>query len=541
MEPPAPFAVLALALLIAGLSVAARRRRWPAPILMLVAGIAVSFAPGLPALALDPDLVLLLLLPPLLYASGVGMSWRGFRSNLRPILLLAVGCVLFTAGAVAAVVHGLLGVPWAVGFVLGAIVSPPDAVAPMAIARRLGLPRRLLTVLEGESFVNDATALVAFSFALGAVATGRFSLGDAALRFAVIVAGELAYGLAVGGALLRLRHLAADPRAEVLLALATPFLAFWPPHGLGGSGVIACVAAGLWVSWNGRTLIRPATRLQGFFIWDLVTWAIEALVFLLTGLQARAVAETLAGAGAGRALAAGALVSVTVIVVRFVWVFPATYLPRFLSPSLRARDPYPDWRTPFLIGFTGLRGVVSLAAALSVPLRLGDRPFPERDLVLFATFCVIVATLLGQGALLPGVIRRLGLARTGRDEAARNRRDEQAVRLEGLDAVLAAIDRARAKGAAPATADALRRWHADRRTRLAATADAATADDPVRDAGELQLRLIAVERVTVDRAYAENRLTDEARRRIERELDLEDARVRHVLANAGAPGGAPDD
>jgi CPA1 family monovalent cation:H+ antiporter len=215
------------------------------------------------------------------------MSWRGFRSNLRAILLLAIGCVLFTATAVAAVAHYALGLPWSIGFVLGAIVSPPDAVAPMAVLREIGLPRRLTTVLEGESLVNDATALVAFSFALGAVATNTFSLEAATVKFVVVVAGEIGFGIAVGWLMLRLRHLSNEPRAEVLLALSTPFIAFWPPHALGGSGVVACVAAGLYVSWNGRRLIRPATRLQGYFIWDLVTWVVEALLFLLTGLQAR--------------------------------------------------------------------------------------------------------------------------------------------------------------------------------------------------------------------------------------------------------------
>ena len=408
----------------------------------------------------------------------------------------------------------------------------------MAIMRRLGVPRRLTTVLEGESLVNDATALVVFSFALGAVATNSFSLGDAMLRFCAIVAGELAYGIAIGWAMLRLRHLADDPRAEVLLALATPFIAFWPPHGLGGSGVIACVAAGLFASWNGRNLIRPATRLQGFFIWDLVVWVIEALVFLLTGLVARVVMGELGGQRLAQALAAGALVSLTVVIVRFAWVFPASYLERLL-PSVRRAAPRANWREPFMIAFTGLRGVVSLAAALSIPLTLGGRPFPERDLLLFATFCVIAVTLLGQGSLLPWVVRRLGLAQAGRAEAAQNKRDEQTVRIEGVDAVLAAIARAEADGTAPAAVAALRRYHADRRAHLAITADTATADDPVTDASTLQLRLVAAERTAIGRAYADNRLTDEARRRIERELDLEEARINHLLTSAGSNGGDP--
>src|SRR5215510_9289697 len=232
---PALLYALGLALLIAALTVVARRVHVLSPILLLIVGALIAFTPGIPQLVLDPELVLLILLPPLLYSSGVGMSWRGFRSNLRPILLLAIGCVLFTATAVAALSHYLLGMPWAVGFVLGAIVAPPDAVAPLAVMKHIRLPRRLITVLEGESLVNDATALVIFGFALSAVLTGTFSLPAAIGQFFAIILGEIAYGITLGWLILRLRHLAADPLAEVLLALATPFLAFWPPHAAGSS------------------------------------------------------------------------------------------------------------------------------------------------------------------------------------------------------------------------------------------------------------------------------------------------------------------
>jgi CPA1 family monovalent cation:H+ antiporter len=523
---------LALALLIAGLSVAARRLRIASPILMLLAGAALAFLPSVPAVRVNPELVLLLLLPPLLYSSGVGMSWRGFRSNLRPILLLAIGCVLFTAAAVAVIVHYLLGVSWAVGFVLGAIVSPPDAVAPMAVLRAMHLPRRLVTILEGESLVNDATALVTLGFALAAVGVADFSLGAAVVQFVVIVGAEILYGVAIGYLMLGLRHRVADPRAEVLLALATPFIAFWLPHAVGGSGVIACVATGLYVSWNGRALIRPATRLQGFFIWDLVTWAIEALVFLLAGLQARAVVESMNAGGWPRALAAGAIVSVAVIVVRFVWVYPATYLPRLLFPVTCRADPLPDWRQSFLLAFSGLRGVVSLAAALLIPLTVDGGPFPDRDLVLFATYSVIVVTLVGLGSALPALVRGLGLQQRGAAEAARNRQDEQRVRLEALDAVLESLQRNDDPLGQSVHGEALRRWHADRRELLQRLSTGTDQGDDSASAA-LDLQLLDIERTAVGRAYAENRITDEARRRIERELDLEDARVRHALVSAG--------
>jgi CPA1 family monovalent cation:H+ antiporter len=518
--------VVILCATVAALSVAAQRLRVAAPILMLVAGAAIAFVPGIPQVALDPELVLVLLLPPFLYSSGVGMSWRGFRSNLRPILLLAIGCVLFTAGAVAAVMHYLIGFSWAVGFVLGAIVSPPDAVAPMAILRSMRLPRRAVTVLEGESLVNDATALVTLAFAINAVASGTFSLTAAASEFVAIVLGEVAFGIAVGWAMLRLRHEAANARAEVMLALITPYLAFWPPHALGGSGVVACVAAGLYVSWNGRRLIRPDTRLQGYFIWDLLTWAIEALVFLLTGLQARSVVVGLAGDGLQRAFVAAALVTLTVVAVRFVWVYPATYLPRLLMPRACAADPPPDWRMPFLVSFTGLRGAVSLIGALLVPAYIAGKPFPDREVVLFATYAVIVVTIVGLGLTLRPVVRLLGLAEAGADEFAANQRDEQQVRLEALDAVLHRLD-----GAKDRSAEALRRAYGDRRARIAAADVSSSPPDTVARCA-LELRLIDAEREAIAEAYEKNRITDDARRRIERELDLEEARVRHAMAIA---------
>jgi monovalent cation/hydrogen antiporter len=539
---PDLFVILSLGIAVAFLSVGARRLRAAPSILMLLAGVALAFVPNLPPVALKPDLVFLLFLPPLLYYSGVNMSWRSFRSNLRPILALAIGCVLFTAAAVAAVAHFALGLSWPVGFVLGAIISPPDAVAPIALLRRMRLPQRLITTLEGESLVNDATALVAFSFALGAVATGAFSPAAATAQFAMIVIGELAYGIAVGWGMLHIRHYARDPRAEVLLALITPFIAFWLPHEVGGSGVMACVATGLYVSWNGRRLIRPDTRLQGYFIWNIATWVVEALIFLLTGLQARVIAGNLSAAEWMELLQAGALITITIIVVRFVWVFSYTHVPRLLVRALGRDDPLPDWRMPFMVGFTGLRGVVSLAAALSIPITLDDHPFPDRDLVLFVTFFVIVATLVGLGSLLSFVARRIGLEGAGRAEAVKAKRYERAARLKGIRAALKELERAEAEGEPAISVAALRRHHADRLALLTTTADESTPDEPATDAARLQLRLVGAERAAITRLYEESRISDEARRRIERELDLEEARSEHARASsssAEASGGDP--
>ena len=509
----------------------ARRISVPQSIMLVITGVVLSIAPGLPPVAIAPDFVLLLLLPPLLYAAGVGMSWPGFRKNLRPILLLAIGCVVFTATAVAATCRYLLGMDWAAGFVLGAVVAPPDAVAPMAIARRLHMPQGLLTILEGEGLVNDATALILFSFAVGAVESGRFSAVAALGSFSVIVVGETLWGVAVAWVLLRVRHWARNPQSEIILALLTPYLAFWPPHALGGSGVLAAVASGLFVSWNGPRLIAPATRLQGYFVWGLVTHGIEGLLFLLIGLQARTLAAGLGMAGWERLVFAASIVTVVVVTVRFAWVFPATYLPRLL-PALRRSDPAPHWRMPFLIGFTGIRGVVSLAAAFSIPREMDGSPFPDRQLILFVTFVVIMATLLGQGALLPRVSRSLGLADAGEREEADDKAAEVAARLKGVDAVLAELDRFAAAGEPPDAVRALRRRHCDRRAEYAGTADEQVDGSPLAEDARLQAKLIEVERKSINLAYLHSEITDDARRRIERELDLEDARNLHALESA---------
>src|ERR1700693_5057039 len=390
--------ILLLLAVLAAVAYVARRLNAAPSILLVIAGIGLPLAPALPRIELAPELVLLGILPPLIYSAGVAMSWREFRFNLRPIALLAFGAVIFTTCAVAAVVHWLLGMPWAIGFLLGAIVSPPDAGAPPAIVRRLGVPRRLVVVLEGEGLANDATALILYRFAVAAVSTGLFSFGDAAGTLALIVVGESAYGIAVGWLSLRLRRWARDPRVEITLSLLPPYPAFLVPQQLGGSGVLATVATGLFVSWNGPLLIPAATRLQGIFFWDLLIYLLEGFIFLVTGMQMRTLIDrTDLGWLHALALAVPLIVAVLVI-ARFIWMYPAIYVPRWLSPSLARRDPSPPCQWAFVLAFVGVRGVVSLAAALAIPLTTAaGAEFPDRDLILFIIFGLIVVTLLGQG------------------------------------------------------------------------------------------------------------------------------------------------
>jgi CPA1 family monovalent cation:H+ antiporter len=528
--------VFALMAVTAFAALGARRTGIPESIFLVLLGLLISFLPGMPRIALQPDLVLRLLLPPLLYRAGVNMSWRGFRSNLRPILLLAVGLVIFTAIAVAEVSHHLLGLPLAVGFVLGAVVSPPDAVAPMAIARRFVLPSRALNILEGEGLVNDATALILFSFAVAAVTEGtQFSLPDAGGTFLVIVLCEIAWGLFIGWGGLNLRRWAQDTRVEMVFALLMPFTAFWIPHSLGGSGVLATVICGLFVSWNGPRYISPATRLQGFFFWDLVVYLVESIVFLLTGLEARVVADTLDLTQWEHLAAACAAVCAVIIAVRFVWVYLATYLPRLLLPSLARKDPAPPGKNVFLVAYTGIRGVVSLAAALSIPMiQANGKPFPDRGLVLLATFAVILVTLVGQGLTLPLVISWLGIAEYGKQEADLDKRREINARLASIDAALARLDRLEGAVSAPEAASALRRRNEDRRAYFVAACRDVARGDISNAAAALQLQFLDAERQSIADLYYRGEINDEARRRIERELDLEDARIRHAAASGAA-------
>ena len=507
----------------------AERVRLPMPILLVIAGIALALIPGLPAVELDADFVMLALLPPLIYFAAFSMSWQAFCANLRPILLLAIGCVLFTTAAVAIAGHWLIGLPLGVAFMLGAIVSPPDVVAPLAVAQRLGMPRRITAVLEGEGLVNDATALILFNVALIAVLTGRFSVLDATRDFALVLVGETAWGLVVAYVVLRLRHRAREPRIEVMLSLMTPFLSFWLPHSLGGSGVLATVVAGLYTGWAGVSLIRSNTRLQALFFWDIVNTVITGMIFLLTGLQARTVAAGLDSATLWQLILQGLFISAVVIVVRFLWVFPATYVPRWLFPSIAARDPSPDWRFPFIVAFTGVRGVVSLAAALSIPAMIAANvPFPGRDRVLVITFMVIVVTLIAQGLTLSVVVRKLGLDRLGADEQRERKLRETMARIETARAALARLGTAAAEQ--NLSEELVRPWLARQEQRIAQLDGARNPDGDgfatVSGVRSVELALIDAERNRLNNLLLEGQISDEIRRRIERDLDLDEERVR---------------
>ena len=390
--------LLALMVAVAGLSVLARVVRVPYPILLVLGGLVIGFLPGMPDVELPPELVLVVFLPPLLYWAGFFSSPRDLRADARAISLSAVGLVLATTVAVAVVAHAVVdGMSWPAAFALGAIVSPTDPLAASAIGRRLGVPRRIITLLEGESLVNDATALVAYRIAVAAAVSGGFVVWEAGLRFVVTAVGGVAVGLLAGWLVAELRRRLDDPVVEIVVSLFTGYAAYLPAELLGVSGVLAAVTAGLYVGWRAPELASPSTRLLGFSFWEVLVYLANAVLFILVGLQLQPILDDLDGTAVAVLVAQGVLVSAVVIGARLGWVFSVPYLIRAIDrrPSQVMRRA--GARERLVVGWSGMRGAVSLAAALALPL-----DFPLRNLILFLTFAVILATLVVQGLTLPG-------------------------------------------------------------------------------------------------------------------------------------------
>src|SRR5881296_480583 len=394
--------VLALLVGVAFLALLARRLAVPTPALFVAGGLLVALLPGLPAVQFDPQLVFLVFIPPLLYRASLLASYRDVRANLRPILLLGVGHVLFVTAVVAWVAHlAVPGLPWAPAFALGAVVSPPDVAAATAFLRRLALPRRLVTILEGESMVNDAAAIVAYRVAVAAAVTGTFSLVHAGLRFLLVAAGGIAVGLAVGWLLGAVRRHIHEPEVENTISLLTGYAAYLPAERLGVSGILAVVATGLFLGRVGPRLVAEDTRVQHVGMWDVVVFVLEGLIFILTGLALRPIVEGLTGAAALELARAAVLVSLAVIIARLLWVYFAGNFRWLLGSRLRPREPRPRWQVLTVVGWAGLRGGVTLILAASIPtMTAAGTPFPGRDAIIALSYAVILVTLLGQGFTL---------------------------------------------------------------------------------------------------------------------------------------------
>jgi CPA1 family monovalent cation:H+ antiporter len=518
--------VFGLLLAIAGLAVLARVVRVPYPVTLVLGGALIGFLPGVPDVQLDPDLVLLIFLPPLLYGAAFFTSVRDLRRNAKAIAMLSIPLVVVTMGAVAVVAHEVVGLDWGPAFVLGAIVSPTDAVAPAEIMRRIGAPRRLITIVEGENLTNDWTALVLYRFAVVAVVTGTFSIWEAVPKFFLTGIGGVAVGLLAGRVIREVRARIDDPPTEITISLLSGYAAYLPAEELGLSGVIAAVTTGLYMGWHTPQLTTPLMRLQGVAIWEILTFLLNAVLFLLVGLQLPGILDELSGRTTGDLFLWGALVSLVVIAVRLAWMFTIPHLVR----TLDRRDILRQRRAPaperFAVGWAGMRGSVSLAAALAVPLTIdAGGEFPERNLIIFLSFAVIFVTLVGQGLTLGPLIKRLELVDDGVEEleerrARRGIAEAGLVRLEELG---------EPDWISPNSVGRARNLLDYRRQRFDALAggDGQSYEDRADAWRRLQYDLYEAQREELVAMRNRGEISDEVRRKIERDLDLEESRLEH--------------
>ena len=514
----------AILVAVALLLIVAQQVRVPYPILLVVGGLGLSFVPGIPEIQLPPDLVLIAVLPPLLYGTAFFTSLRDLRENAGAISLLAVGLVLTTMLVVAAVAHFLIpDLSWHGAFVLGAVVSPTDPTAAAAIAERLGLPRRIVALIEGESLVNDGTALVAYKFAVVAVVTGTFSLADAAGSFVLNVAGGIAIGLGIGFLIRQVRRRLDDPPLEITISLLSGFFAYLPAQAAGVSGVLAAVTVGIYMGWHTPELTSAQTRLQGIAVWEIVFFLLNALLFTLIGLQLPGILDALSGRSTATLIGYAAAVTAAVIAARFLWVVPGTYLTaRFRRRRRPIQDPV---KTAILLGWSGMRGAVSLAAALALPLTTdAGQPFPDRQLIIFLTFGVIFGTLVLQGLTLPAVVKTLGLEDEGRAE-----KEEAKARVYAAEAALARLEElAEEDWVREDTLERLRGLFGFRRERFRSRFDP-ESDGAIEDRSaafqRLQRELLEAERNAVFELRRTGRIDDAVMRRVVRDLDLEEARL----------------
>ncbi len=521
--------VLTLLVGVTLLALMARRFHLPTPALLVVGGLLVAVVPGLPTVQFDPQLVFLVFIPPLLYRASLLASYRDVRANFRPILSLGVGHVLFATIVIAWVAHNAIpGLPWASAFALGAVVSPPDVAAATAFLRRLPMPRRAVTILEGESMINDAAAIVAYRVAVAAAVTGAFSLMGAAGRFVIVGTGGVLVGLAVGWLLATVRRRIHDPEVENTISLLSGYAAYLPAEHFGVSGILAVVAMGIYLGRVGPRFVAADTRVQNAGMWDVVVFVLEGLIFILTGLALRPIVEGLTGAAALELARAAGLVGLAVVIARLLWVYFAGNFRWLLGPRLRPREPRPRWQLLTVVGWAGLRGGDTLILAAAIPtVTAAGMPFPGRDAIIALSYGVILVTLLGQGFTLAPLMRRLGVRETGEEEE----REEIAARLRASEAALARLEELASEpwmhqGALSHTRDRYRlrtrhlRGHAD-----------GVLETPIEAKSIAHLRLarelLAAERQELLRMRDNGAISDAVMRRVQQELDYEELLLHH--------------
>ena len=404
--------VISLLFGIAILTMISNKLKISYPILLVISGLLISLIPGVPSISLDPDLVFLIFLPPLLYAAAWNTAWKDFWAMKRPISLLAFGLVIFTSAAVALVSNALIpDFPLAYGFLLGGIISPPDAVAAASVLKDLKIPKRVSTILEGESLVNDASSLIVFRFALAAIITGQFNLWQATQSFALVAFMGIGIGLIIAGIVYAIhRFFPTTASIDSAITLITPYIMYITAEHFHFSGILAVVSGGLFLSFRSQTIFSYETRLHVAGIWETLVFLLNGFVFILIGLQLPQIVNGLGTHNLYDAILYAIVISLLTIIIRIIWVFPGAYLPRLLFRSIREKEPNPGWRSVLLVAWSGMRGVVSLASALAIPLTLGGQAFPHRNLILFITFVVILVTLVLQGLSLKPLVRMLKLS-----------------------------------------------------------------------------------------------------------------------------------
>jgi Na+/H+ antiporter len=499
----------------------------PYPILLVFAGIGVGLIPGLPRVSLNPDVVFLVFLPPVLYSAAWTTSWPDFKTWARPIALLATGCVLFTTLMVAAVAHYCIpGFGWPEAFVLGAIISPPDAVAAAAATKGLGLPRRVTTILEGESLVNDATGLIAYRYAIATVATGNFIFWLAGINFFYVAGVGILVGGVVGFVFLWIHKFTPDnPMTDTTMTFLTPYTAYLVAEEYHASGVLAVVVAGLILSQRASEVFNHQTRLQANFVWQTVIFLLNGIIFILIGLQLPLILSDIKDISLTTLLWYGTIISLATIIVRIIWVFPGTFVPRWLSKGIREREPEPKIEMVGVIAWSGMRGVVSLAAALALPLvaseENGSAPFPNRDLIIFLTFSVIFATLVFQGLTLPKLIKWSHFKPDDQDQI-----EEQEARLAVAASIIEHIEENYALSLSESVLNQIKTKYEIRIQRV--RKDQTNPDLSVQQIDEfnrIRLELLKKERDLIIRRRKDGKIGEEVLRRIEHELDLEESRL----------------
>ncbi|NCI46561.1 Na+/H+ antiporter [Sediminibacterium soli] len=513
---------------MAFIGILSNKYKFPLPIALVLCGVIISIMPGLPVIALNSDVVFVIFLPPLLYGAAWFTSWHEFKANLRPIGLAAIGLVIFTTVLVAVAAHWMIaGIGWPTAFLIGAIVSPPDAVAATSVTKGLGISPRLITILEGESLVNDASGLVAYKYALAAITLGNFVLWEAGLNFLLVASAGIAIGLVIGYLMYIIhKHFVCSPVIEVTFTFLTPFAAYLLAEHFHFSGVLAVVSTGLYLTFRSGEIFTNQSRIMAYSVWEVVMFILNGLVFILIGLQLRGVISGIAEYGRYELLLYAVIISLVVIIVRFVWVIPAAFLPRIMSRKIRETETL-DRRNLVIFGWAGMRGVVSMAAALAIPTLLPDgSPFPHRNLIIYLSFCVILATLVPLGLTLPWIIRKMKM------EPYSIALEEYDVRTRVVTQTITFIEENLAL-IQDDLLDNIKSKYEVKYNRLQRTdlpsnyfgKGKTLAGSIFNEFTQLQLDLIGIERKELALMHRKGEANEEILRKIERELDLEETRL----------------